>query len=224
MPTEPTNLGTVKRLGFDETNHERRERLDAIVECPRCGEELGLIADTEAWTKGRDGRWEHSEYGPAMGVCCGLLFADSWDGCRTYELGGKMTPDTPPLDLGPDLRRRINARRTAPGLSALRAGSAPATRAAMAHAADLAARRETDEDRFGVGSDGSGVEGRLVRHGETSWTVAAEVSARTTDIDTAMDLWMDSPDDRTILLGAFDEVVGARAGDYFVAIFLRRPR
>jgi hypothetical protein len=82
-------LGTVKNHGFDASGHERLERLDAIADCPRCGDEVECWADTEAWTKERDGRWHHSEYGGALGTCgrCNLLIADCLsDGFQVFQL------------------------------------------------------------------------------------------------------------------------------------------
>lgn len=92
-------LGTVKNHGFDAENHERRERLDALAECPQCGKEIECWAETECWTEeGSEqwgmgtGRWLHSEYGGAMGVCedCGLLIADCLsDGFQVFALSAK---------------------------------------------------------------------------------------------------------------------------------------
>jgi hypothetical protein len=66
--------------------YERRERIDAHAVCPRCGQEVELIADTEEWKRSYSGRWRHSSYGPALGECCGQLIVDSFDGCKVYEL------------------------------------------------------------------------------------------------------------------------------------------
>jgi hypothetical protein len=84
-----TRLGAVKRHGYDDTGHERRERLEAIGGCPRCGQLVELWSDTEEWVKRRDGRWRHNEYGCAMGVCCGLLFVEGFEGSEVYQLGKK---------------------------------------------------------------------------------------------------------------------------------------
>lgn len=80
-------LGTVKRLGFDAGGYERRERLEAIVECVVCGKDVECWSDTEEWTRMRDGRWRHAFYGGAMGQCCGRLYADCIsDGYRVFDL------------------------------------------------------------------------------------------------------------------------------------------
>lgn len=80
-------LGTVKNHGFDEDGYERRERVDAICECPTCGKEVAMWSDTEEWTKGKDGRWHHSQYaGCAMGECCGKVLIDTFDGSFVLEL------------------------------------------------------------------------------------------------------------------------------------------
>lgn len=80
-------IGTVIDHGFDETGHERRERVDAIAECPTCGKEVELLADTEEWRQGEDHRWHHSEYaGCAMGECCGMVLIDTYDGAFVLNL------------------------------------------------------------------------------------------------------------------------------------------
>lgn len=75
-----------KDLGFDDERHQQKQCCMAIAECPVCGKEVELVADTEAWTEGNDGRWLHTEYGPAMGVCCDRLIADWFEGCFVYDL------------------------------------------------------------------------------------------------------------------------------------------
>lgn len=80
-------LGTVKRHGFNAEGHERRERLEAICECNKCGADVELWADTEEWTRMKDGRWRHAFYGGAMGMCCDTLYADCLsDGYRAFDL------------------------------------------------------------------------------------------------------------------------------------------
>jgi hypothetical protein len=103
MPDQP-KLGTEKLRRFDDDGCERRERLDAIALCPKCGADVLCWADTEEWTEGDDGRWHHSGYGGAMGVCekCNLLIADCLaDGFQVFDLRrvAKEDDDTPdPLD------------------------------------------------------------------------------------------------------------------------------
>lgn len=72
-------LGTIKYHGFDDEGYERYERLDAIAECPICGEDVECWADTDSWTMIK-GQWRHSEYGGAHGGCCGLAFCSMPDG------------------------------------------------------------------------------------------------------------------------------------------------
>ena len=80
-------LGSVDRKGFDYERHEHRERLSAITDCPRCGKRVELWEETNEWHKDANGNWVHSQYsGCATGECCGLLFADDWDGCRAFYL------------------------------------------------------------------------------------------------------------------------------------------
>lgn len=77
-----------EKTHLDAEKYERREACFALVECPRCGVDLELVAETESWTKDDEaGVWLHESYGPAMGVCCGTLFVDSWDGMSAYKLG-----------------------------------------------------------------------------------------------------------------------------------------
>jgi len=83
-------LGKETNYGFDQDGRERREMCMAIAECPVCGKDVLLIADTEEWTEDDQvpGRWRHNTYGPAQGVCCDRLIVDSWYGCFVYDLRG----------------------------------------------------------------------------------------------------------------------------------------
>lgn len=68
-------------------NREIRTRPEAIVQCPRCGKKVTLIAETEEWTEGRDGVWKHYSYGPGVGECCGVAFLDDpWGGLKAFKL------------------------------------------------------------------------------------------------------------------------------------------
>lgn len=85
-------LGHVKDIGFDANGREQRERLDAIAECPECGQEVECWASTEAWTQDRSGRWVHTEYGGAVGFCeaCHLVIADCLSGgYRVFKVENK---------------------------------------------------------------------------------------------------------------------------------------
>lgn len=75
-----------KDHGYDANGHQQKTACRAVVDCPVCGKEIELISDTESWVRTNDGRWDHSEYGPAQGVCCDRLIVDSWDACRVYDL------------------------------------------------------------------------------------------------------------------------------------------
>ena len=47
-------LGAIKDHGFDADNHQQLERLEAIAQCPGCGDEVLCWSDTEEWTRERD--------------------------------------------------------------------------------------------------------------------------------------------------------------------------
>jgi hypothetical protein len=66
---------------------ERRHEAVATVVCERCGADLDLVAETEGWVRDDEGRWAHESFGPGTGECCGLLYADWFDGCHVYDLG-----------------------------------------------------------------------------------------------------------------------------------------
>ena len=79
-------LGTVNNHGFDKDGRERREQLEAVVDCDTCGKEVDLWSETESWGLGADNRWHHQLYGPAQGVCCQNLYIASFEGCFQYQL------------------------------------------------------------------------------------------------------------------------------------------
>lgn len=81
-----TELGTVKNHGFDADGYERRERLESVVDCSVCDEEVALWSDTESWVVKPDGKRLHSSYGPAQGCCCGRLYVHSFEGCFEYKM------------------------------------------------------------------------------------------------------------------------------------------
>lgn len=73
-------------------NREIRRRPAAFVECPRCHKRVTLTQETEEWTQRRDGTWEHADYGPPVGDCCGLAFIDSpWDGIQAFVIDAERT-------------------------------------------------------------------------------------------------------------------------------------
>ncbi len=75
-----------KDHGFDAEGHQRKEACLGFTVCPVCGGDVELVADTEEWTQDDNGRWIHSSYGPAQGVCCNHLIASWWDGTFVYKL------------------------------------------------------------------------------------------------------------------------------------------
>ena len=78
-----------KRLGYDADGHEQREACLAIAECPVCGQDVELIAETDEWVRGIvDSRlvWKHAGYGPSTAEHCGKLIADWWEGTFTFDL------------------------------------------------------------------------------------------------------------------------------------------
>lgn len=73
---------------------EQRTEVQAELGCTRCGSVVELEAETDCWTLDeKDGRWHHESYGPAHGVCCGLLYAYWWDGPHVYDLESAGDPD-----------------------------------------------------------------------------------------------------------------------------------
>lgn len=92
----PPKLGSWTRFWrlSQDGNYEVRTQVQAIAECPRCHGDVVLNAETEGWTKAfrRISRrlWLHEFYGPATGVCCGLLITDdAFDGTRVWVLEGR---------------------------------------------------------------------------------------------------------------------------------------
>lgn len=79
------DLGTVE-IFTDERGYECRRELQAKAECPRCGKEVDLWAETEEWFE-RDGFWLHSSYGPAVGdICCNLAIVSDFNGDHVFDL------------------------------------------------------------------------------------------------------------------------------------------
>lgn len=94
-------MGYVIREGFDRDGYERRERLEAVAVCPKCGADVPMWAETDEWTRVQDGNvpathngtrwtagrgWVHSGYGPPTGFCCGLLFVDEFGRGKVLDL------------------------------------------------------------------------------------------------------------------------------------------
>ena len=88
-------LGEITRRWSEKNEDgvfEYRERVDAIAECPVCGDEVALLAETDGWEEaGRISgtlirRWRHTSYGPAAAEHCGKLIADWWEGTFVYDL------------------------------------------------------------------------------------------------------------------------------------------
>lgn len=81
-------LGEVRPLPNNERGWPRREQLQAIGECPRCGQQVELWAETEVWEEDPELAIVATGYGPPMGACCGLLFVIQPDGREEcYRLG-----------------------------------------------------------------------------------------------------------------------------------------
>jgi hypothetical protein len=80
------NWAWEKDHGFDAENHQHKEACLALAQCPVCGKDVELIAETESWTADDEGRWVHDSYSPATGICCDKLIADWWEGCFVYDL------------------------------------------------------------------------------------------------------------------------------------------
>lgn len=72
---------------------EFREVVDVIVECPTCGADIELTAETDGWTETDDGSaaWQHDSYGPSLGTCAACdpdgerIVADWWEGSFVFE-------------------------------------------------------------------------------------------------------------------------------------------
>lgn len=84
-------IGTIERLGIrrgTEGPHptESLRRLDCIISCVVCGEEVELWAHTDHWTLNDKAYFEHIGYGQPEAECCkvkytdtaGIVRADSW--------------------------------------------------------------------------------------------------------------------------------------------------
>jgi len=81
-----TKLDTVINDGFDGEGFEHRRRMDCIVECAFCHNDVECWSETEEWTEGDDGKWHHAGYGPSTGECCQQAYIDTWDGCFRIDL------------------------------------------------------------------------------------------------------------------------------------------
>ncbi len=69
----------------DGSYHVTGERVLGEIECSRCGEKIIMTDDVEGWEtfSGKVTAW-----GPGQAVCeaCHLLYVDSFDGGRVYQL------------------------------------------------------------------------------------------------------------------------------------------
>ncbi|MBI1353252.1 MAG: hypothetical protein GC160_02820 [Acidobacteria bacterium] len=74
-------LGTVEQW-TDSLGRPSLRRLDGTTECPECGKEVQLWAETVEWTE--DGK--PSDYGPPEGICCGLLLMDDGEFLQCFVL------------------------------------------------------------------------------------------------------------------------------------------
>jgi len=95
------DLGSLVRravvIDEDGVAWEHRERMGAVVECPECGEDVGLLQDTDMWTEATDAKgrayWKHGGYGPVMGECCNLLLADDLESIKAFQLAPPSTEE-----------------------------------------------------------------------------------------------------------------------------------
>jgi len=82
-----TDWAWTQRLGYDADGYEQRRACFALIACPHCQATVELVAESSAWTQREDGRWQHIEYGPPLGECCGRVYMDDpFEGVRSFRL------------------------------------------------------------------------------------------------------------------------------------------
>ena len=89
---ETAELGAVGILPADESGHPRQAELQGIAECICCGQPVELWAETDQWTEDDSGKMVHDGYGPAIGHCCGMMYADGFEGCQVFDLKQRRRP------------------------------------------------------------------------------------------------------------------------------------
>lgn len=65
---------------------EHRTVIMGAAICNVCEGDVELEAETDGWVQDSRGRWRHDMYGPATGICCGLLYAHWWEGLKAFVL------------------------------------------------------------------------------------------------------------------------------------------
>lgn len=73
-----------RRIG--QVTKEHRTETMAETTCEECGEVVLLEAETDEWAPVTPTVMRHGGYGPALGTCCGKLYAAWWDGLFVYDL------------------------------------------------------------------------------------------------------------------------------------------
>jgi uncharacterized protein YkwD len=132
----------------------------------------------------------------------------------TPTTGAAVPPAATSPTTGAGLLVQANAFRADQGLAPLRADAA-LDAAALAHARDMA----TNGFFSHAGSDGSTV-GNRARMPGCTWTGLSENIAKgQTTPEAAMSAWIASPGHRRNLLGPYERMGQARAGDLWVAVF-----
>ena len=132
----------------------------------------------------------------------------------TPTAGPAVPPAAASPTTGAGLLAQANAFRADQGLAPLRA-DATLDAAALAHARDMAANGFFSHS----GSDGSTV-GNRARVPGCTWTGLSEHIAKgQTTPEAAMSAWIVSPGHRRNLLGPYERMGQAQAGDLWVAVF-----
>jgi hypothetical protein len=67
----------ILREWIDDDGFPCREIIVGTVECPTCGEDVEMTAESDAWEEYEDGRKVMIGYGPAMAEHCELLLAET---------------------------------------------------------------------------------------------------------------------------------------------------
>jgi hypothetical protein len=62
------------------------EIANGTVECIRCLNDVVMTEDPQEWQRRRDGRWKVTGYWCSTATCCGLLYAEGFEGTSVYEM------------------------------------------------------------------------------------------------------------------------------------------
>jgi len=74
---------------WDAEGHERTERRNGAMQCPKCGLWWPMIEEPDMWDQNeKTGRWDASGWWGGVACCeCRLLLIEQPDGtCEAYEL------------------------------------------------------------------------------------------------------------------------------------------